>query len=768
MSKTSRGSININKSQNLKKDIHKRNRSNNKLKNSNTIDNGSSKCVPKVKKIHKKASLFFKGKELIKDEQKIGSLINNNGREELELSLIILSMNDSTFVDENKVKEKLVQKISDECNLHKGNKELFICVTCNVAFCSHCAEKHKSHEIIERKNIIQFKNELKELNEELSQNLNESNFSSIYENKNNNSNDFSSDSNKMNSKYINNIDKLQNRLDNIKKLHRGIINNYKREVDKILPYLLEYKEKIEQMIDLSYKLDTIKNDQEFIDYYYWYSNIKKKKEKINMEIQNLHKKKQNFNEIMEFFDDKINSIYINTEQDYKILKNCYYNYNNNSDNDNQFRKNNNNNNISCSNSQNSFLYNSYVSPIKKNNNAPLKLNLFSLLNSNINNIINENNNNNSKNQKKKNSSNKDINCKIDDNFFNKNNKEDANSSVNSSINSSMSKNRFITKYKGIFEKDNGYSRKRHLSHRIINKKIGGFEEIEEKSEKEESIDEPYYTKIIYNIKPKTKNIYCFNFEKKVINEIELNMNNLNISSFGSYHGTLNYKNDFYISGGYSSIKLFCKYNQKENNLLQLKEMPSAHSYHGMLGIKNCIYVISGFKSKKVERYNIFDNTWENLEDLKESRSWPNCLDYKNEYIYVFGGLFNNYEEENNILIERFDINNIKNNWESLYLNNENKIKLPFYFGLINFDYNHFLLIGGKFNPKENSNNNCYKFIVDEKRIEKDEDYKLPQSEEFNGKMFTKFSNNYYGEFSSLSYGKVYLLNSIEKTIEQIK
>ena len=87
---------------------------------------------------HKKVNLFFKGKELTNDEEIIGNLISNNGIEELELSVVILSLNDSTLVDENRTKEKLINKISNKCPYHENNKELFICTSCNMAFCKFC------------------------------------------------------------------------------------------------------------------------------------------------------------------------------------------------------------------------------------------------------------------------------------------------------------------------------------------------------------------------------------------------------------------------------------------------------------------------------------------------------------------------------------------------------------------------------------------------------------------------------------------------------
>ena len=687
--------------------------------------------IPIKKGKHKKINIFYKGKELVNDEEKISSLISNNGNEELELSIVILSLNDSTFVDENKTKEKLIQKVTEKCQFHKDNKELYICITCGMAFCTYCANKHETHNIIERKNIIKFNNELKILNEELSKSLTESNFNDIYE----------INENKIqNNEYSNNFEKLQNRLDNIRKMHKGIINNYKIDLDKSLPYLLEYKEKIEQLIESSYQLDTIKNEQQFMDYYYWYTNIKEKNIKIKQEIEDLQKKKQKFNELLTDFDDKIKNIFIKTDSDYKLLKNLYYNYNN--ENENQFR----NMNLNNTNSQ-----------IINNQSRTPKLNLFNLLNQN------EVKKDNSKSPNK-----------IDEINSNKDKKDL--SSINSwkTISNTSKKNKikFNDNIHNIHEKNDNRNRKRFFTQRIKSKKLENFEEIEEKTEVEESQEDSTFrfSKKIYNIKPKTQNIYFFDFDKRKVQEITVNFDNLNIGTFEQYHSTLNYRNNFYFSGGYNSSKVFCKYNPNDNIFIKLKEMPTTHSYHGMLGIKNFIFIISGFNSKKVEKYDIIKNDWQNLPELKESRSWPSCLEYKNKYIFVFGGLCHNYINEDNILIEKLDISIDSNKWIQLNYNYNKNIKLPFYFGLVNIDDNSFLLMGGKYNTKENNMNDCYKIIFDEKRIEieKDEDFKLPQKEEFNGKMFANFGKNYFGEFSSLSYGTFYLVNSLEKKIKEIK
>lgn len=707
-----------------------------------SIDNSlnSDMNITNRKGTHKKVNLYYKEKELTNDEEKIGNLVSNNGSEEIELSMVILSLNDSTFVDENKIKEKLIQKIADKCQFHKDNKELFICITCGVAFCAHCSDKHKDHDIIERKNLIKFNNELKILNEELNKSLSESDLDNIYEIK---------DNNIQMTEYNNSIEKLQNRLDNIKKMHKGIINNYKKDIDKTLPYLLEYKEKIEQLIESSYQLDTIKNEQQFMDYYYWFTNIKQKNFKIKQEIHNLQRKKQKFNELLDNFDNKVKDIYSRIDEDYKTLKKYYYNQN--SENENQFRN-----------------VDSDLFSIKKfasldNPNSTPKLNLFNLLNQNdgYKPIV--------KNKYCKDVS-KDM-SKFSDISSNMDIKEEtlSSNSWNTITNSPNVNKKKINNRCNIFQRTNMRPRNRFYTQRISSKKI---EEIEEKSEVDESLEESNYeySKKIYNIRPKTKNIYYFDFDTKKINEIFVNFDDLNIESFGHYHSTLNYQNSFYFSGGYNSTSIFCKYNQKANKFIKLKTMPTSHSYHGMLGMGNYIFMISGLNSKKVEKYDITNDSWTSLSELKESRSWPSCLEYKNKYIFVFGGLSHkNDANEDNILIEKLDISNSNNKWEQLNFNYNNNIKLPFFFGLVHINDNSFLLMGGKYNCKENSMNDCYRIIIDDKKleIEKDDDFKLPKKEEFNGKMFANFGNDYYGEFSSFSHGTFYLVNSKKKTIEEI-
>ena len=636
--------------------------------------------------------------------------------------MIILTLSDESFIDENKTKEKLINKICNKCLLHKNNKELFICTTCNVAFCKFCSNKHNSHDVIERKDLVKFNQELKNLKIELNQKLEGTNLTNIYQIKESN-----------NSEYNSNIEKLQNRLDNIKKIYRGIINNYKRDIDKSLPYLLEYKEKVEQLIENSYNLDTIKDEQQFINYYYWYTNIKEKQEKIKNEINALELIQKNFNMTMLYFDEKIKSIYALTNNDYKFLKNLYYNK-----------------------TQNESLD-------QTNNNELPKLNLFNIFNKSKN-FAQDLKNSNSKSNKR----------------FSKDSSEISSSHE---IISDIPKQKYPLSYRNKEnnnkEKLNDIRLKKHLHNsKIFKNKISQknlfCEEIEEKSEKEESQEDisissqRIIAKKIYNIKPNTQNIFYFDIKTRKIEERKVNFEQLSFEYFEQNQSILNYKNNFYLSGG-NNLKIFYKYDQNINVFIKLKEMLTVHSCHGILGMGNYIYVISGSLSNKVEKYDINNNTWENMTELNESRIWPSCFGFNNKYIFVFGGL-KEHSKENLIKIEKIDLSYLDNKWEKINLNYENEIKLRYNFGIINLMNNSFLIIGGKEYDENNSEiNNSLRIMINNKKIdiEKEQDLMLYKNEEFNGKTFAYFGDGLYGEFSSVSYRTFYLINIITKTIEEI-
>ena len=660
-----------------------------------------------------KIYLYYQENELINNEQTIGEL--NYCAHELNFKAITFSMNETSISKEDEGKEKLITKVSDDCSVHKNQKKLFICITCKTAFCNQCSEKHNNHKVIEKRELMKFGHNLKNIDNELNESLEDLNLIHIYENK---KGEICDEEKKI---CNNSIDKLQNRLDSIKNIYNSLQNNFRRDIDSKLPYVFEYKEKVENLINTTFHLETIKDEKQFLDLYYWYMNITKKNKKIHEDLKKIQLLKQNFKESLDKFNDILKNLISNTEKDYKLIKDLQNNQKENSG------------EISTSdrtkNSSGSFL--TQISSSK------IKLNIMNLLNYN-----NSNNNKSELENKIQTSKSFDISFKEEGSFI----PPKVPFSPKSASNCSSGKN---------------YSMK---------KKIMSCEEIrEEKSESEESI----MAKYLYALEPKTQNLFCFNSLNKNITKIKIDFekSKIPIKQFENYHSTLNFQDNFYLSGGCDSPKSFYKFNQKEKIFEKLPEMLSPHSYHGIIGSNNFIYVISGFKSKKVERYDIINKNWVSLDSLNSSFSWPSCLEIKNKYIYIFGGLCSSTTEQKNEkdTVLRLNIENLGNKWENISFvyknNNNNDFKLPFYFGLLKLNNENILLFGGKFDLKNSNNNSFYKYELEGNVIEKCENLKLSKNEEFNGKVFYDLGNHLFGEFSSLMPGNFYLINTVNNNIE---
>ena len=443
-----------------------------------------------------------------------------------------------------------------------------------------------------------------------------------------------------------------------------------------------------------------------------------------------------------FFDEKIKNIYAISNNDYKLIKQMYYN--NGIESENSIKQN------SLSNS---------------NDNQMPKLNLFNLFNKakNVNKILFTN--------KKTKTKIRNLNDFSESISINEHDEE--NSKENTPLTSRI-KEKFNKLENHILSKNFSYNS--IFSNR---KKTSGsykFEKIEEKSEKEESLDDisslsqKVSIKRIYNINPKTKNLFYFDIKTKRIEEKKVNFENLSIDAFQVSQATLNYRNNFFLSGGVN-LKIFYKYDQIFNKFIKLKEMITSHSSHGMIGIDNFIFVISGNLSKKVEKYDFRKNSWENLRELNDIRIWPSCFGFNNKYIFVFGGL-KSYLDKKSLDIEKMDITSNENNWEKIKINYKNDINLPNNFGFINLRENQFLIVGGKYNyniedKSKIKSNYKIKIINKGVEIEKEDSLILQKNEEFNGKMLNYLGDGLYGEFSYISYRTFYLINMNTKTYEEI-
>ena len=297
----------------------------------------------------------------------------------------------------------------------------------------------------------------------------------------------------------------------------------------------------------------------------------------------------------------------------------------------------------------------------------------------------------------------------------------------------------------------------------LNLSNGKIDEISESSEYQD-----INLNIIYNIEIKSTNLILFDKINKKLSKEQVNLNDCIFKKFWSYHSILNYKGIFYISGGYSTSKMFYKYNKLKKNFTKLENMPSGHSYHRLIGINNFILSISGFKNKNVEKYNIETNQWTLLPLVNNARSWPSCVCLDDKYIFLFGGLCDSTNSSLNNQIEKLDItkNNNDNKWEIFNINSD--IKIPFYSGVVKINNEEFFLLGGKFDAKDNNIDECYNLSLKDKSIKKIDDVKLPNNDEFNGSLFIELGDNKFGQFSSIYNDYFYIVDINNKNIELIK
>lgn len=575
------------------------------------------------------------------------------------------------------MQEKVINKVSNECKFHKGERELNICVKCRVAFCPECSDKHKGHESLTKKGLIKFLNELNSKSEEMSKIFNEYNINDKYEVCKNERQILET-----------NLDKLQNMIDDIRKKSKKILIDFKTSYDMIYPYLIEFQQKLKKISEKTSRLQTLKNEQELIDNYSWYLNVKKKEPHIMQQTNIMKNKVESLKEVLNLFNLSIQRIIESSEPSYMFLKNLQY-YDNNG------------NDQMTTNGSVSKRYNSQLNQSSSIN--PGRMTLVTLLAPE----------------------------KIKNDFIKQEQKN------------------LILRKKSTMSRDLGETLQPQDT--IQNEAATPGEDIPNKD-------------VIYGIEPKTQNLFCFNIKTKKIERIKLNMEGSSIKKFEPFLSTLNYNGRFYICGGFNTSKLLFRLNPVNNSLSRLGDMISGHSYHGMIGINNNIFAVSGLKNKNIEKYDVQNNRWAMLEPMEESRSSPGCLSYEEKYLYVFGGLSENNSEIKSI--KRLDINNISSRWENIDLNANGPV--PFYFGTLKLDNKNVLLLGGKFDIRGGNLDTCFSYSFDSNAIEKNNDFVLPNKEEFNGKVFTELGQGLFAEFSSVYSDRVYLINTASKEIEVIQ
>lgn len=599
----------------------------------------------------------------------------------------MVSITMSESIDQNassKEQEKIMGKLISACPFHNDNKELYICIKCGVAYCQRCATKHNGHETLQRKELINIGKKVRDKSENLNKAFEDCSLPGSFQGG-------GSDICKLERQQLDeNLDDLQKRVDDIKKNAKNVINSFNNHFEAIHPYLLEYKEKLDNLTKNAHRIDTFISEQEFIDYYICYLNVDKKEQKILEQIDVFKKKVGVLKEILKEFISKTQKILDDTDEQYQLLKNIQF----------------------------------------YDNSEMLKR---SMLNTNT------------------------------MSFTSSFNRKYGNMNLATMLAPERIKNKYLK------NEERSYYEK-HFSNQIKSQSFHNSRAIGNNVEEEMGQDISVYdSETLYGIEHKTQNILLYNKSTQKVSKIKINLEGLSFKKFESFLSTLNYDGKFYLSGGLSSSRSLFKLRPSYKILSPLEDMPSKHSYHGMIGIGNCIYCISGIKNKGVEKYNLNQNKWTSLPPLEISRSWPGCLCSEQKYLYVFGGLCDISHNTEINKINRLDITNPSDIWESIEINVGSGTIIPFYCGIVPLENKTFLLLGGKINTRESCISSCFKLTIDNNNctFEKNEEYILPGREEFNGRMFSDFGNGLFGEFSSFNSNKFYLVNTSSKNIEDI-
>ena len=265
------------------------------------------------KNIDKEIRFYCDGKPIKDETEQIGNLTDGA---DVNFEMLSVSLTDGSVKDDFKIQEKLINKLSADCKFHTGNKELLICVDCGKAICDKCNDKHVGHKMLYKKELINSGKELKQKSNEINNALIECGFSDSR----GCNNLCMEDKQRINS----NIDLMQKMVDEIKKSSRNLNDSFNKTFDNVYPYIVDYKEKIQKLNERSLHIQTMKNEQDFIDYYYSYTELKRKENKILEYITSLKKQIESYQETIKEFNSGTNRIIEKIKEDYNTLINLQF------------------------------------------------------------------------------------------------------------------------------------------------------------------------------------------------------------------------------------------------------------------------------------------------------------------------------------------------------------------------------------------------------------------------------------------------------------
>ena len=610
-------------------------------------------------------------------------------------------LNEIEKLKEYKFMKKIISCLFPKCVHHKNEKLIYVCLTCYNSFCSLDFEEHKQqfqeHEIIDKNKLLDLSFEVRNIKK-----LMNNKYYELLKDMNIDKSSQKNNSEKNPINYISTNDLFNNikvEINTLNEKMESIFNSIRESYQKVnlrfltiyedkMPQIVEFSEYVDKSLDSIQNLNTYSNENMFIENYDNYLNIKKISDKYFNNINYLKKIVNKYREFLEEFKDKgsnlINYIKKGIDNIYNIFK--------------------------IKNMERMFILNNtdyYKS------------------------ILNEYNLNNTKKNYNDISLNttRDLNTSINLKFlFSDKKSKKFDLLKRKSTNNILGREKFgnyIQKGKSInldkkFMKLNSeqviLNKYQNQNIPSPNSSLNLESNLQNKCSSNVSTLRDSQTKInIYSLIYGTSDLIKFKAKLKKLEIISPDINDLKITKFETYTSSLNFKNKFYISGGYSTQNNFFEYDINKNKFIELPDMISNHYYHNMIGDKNFIYSISGFKSKKVEKYNLIENKWIPLPDLEYERTFPNSLIY-NDNLFIFGKI-NNLKEDSidnfniieyiNISIEN-ELSNINNKWNQVKI----KFNFPFNSGVIKSDTS-IILVGGKLDLNEDCINSTYIMKIEE-------------------------------------------------------
>lgn len=746
--------------------------------------------------------IYINGKEIKDENTTIGSIVvGDKGN----LLMACLTLTDEIVNDEKKIYENLIKNLSEVCLIHASNKAMNICMNCTSSVCDLCIQDHSNHKIISKKEIINYEENLINISRYIGDKFSEMGIKQMQKENPVDYQDFYRDLRFELSKQCEILLKL---VEEIKKKEIQLMNNFKSDLDPILPSILDYRDKVNDLIlqiTENKKEKILRNDSEFIDFYLKYLQVNNISEKTKQSLLNIKSSVDKYKEIIFDFKyrndvitrainenfDKIRSYDIScgnpfssptvntalTKNEKVNLNNSYnllnFNTNQKYENLNYFnsvnKKENNFNSISNFNTHNFHERGRISTPFNYNNNLTYSKNYEAHNKQHNDNNTNPNNsfqqNNNFHNSSKLNlinllgSSGKNKNNLIKN--LNRASISRSPNHLDQSIKNQSNNNKDIKDNKNL-----NIIKNLNKSRKSLNMDIEDESPINLLNEQIE--DSLTIQNKIFATQISTKNVVVFDNTTNSITKQEIDFSDSSTTKFESNQSTINYNNKFFISGGsgFYSAKIFLELDQGNLKLRRLNDMLFKHPYHSLLGAKNCVYAISGFNSRKCEKFDLKTYSWSELPDLNDARSFPNCIFLENKYIYVFGGLIDNLSKSN-LIVERFNLI-LNNSWEKFEINSllgDSIDNIPFYSGLIRTFSDKLLLLGGKYDKESFPVKSILNYNLKENSLEEYSEAKLPSPDEFQGKLFLKFDSNKFAQFSAINPNKLYIYDENDNSIE---